>query len=137
MVPWFFALDHHNYARWASVHIRDLENLPPDVFDEFQRGRWVVSKTGRRFSAMPIDQAHEQNNAKIEGLGGAVGLTEQPSAFQKWMLAGPEQVRLMDEFEGTQRISLQEMPHHEESVRATKGFPKRRACTAKLAKQYG
>ena len=25
--PWFFALNHHLYARWASVHIRDIETL--------------------------------------------------------------------------------------------------------------
>ena len=25
LCPWFFALNHHLYARWASVHIRDIE----------------------------------------------------------------------------------------------------------------
>ncbi|KAG0710801.1 hypothetical protein GWK47_022049 [Chionoecetes opilio] len=29
LVPWFFALDHQNYARWLPVHIRDMESLPP------------------------------------------------------------------------------------------------------------
>lgn len=24
----FIALDHGNYARWASIHIRDMESLP-------------------------------------------------------------------------------------------------------------
>lgn len=48
---------------------------------------------------MPIDQAHEQNNALVKGSGGAVELTENPSAFRKWMLAGPEQARLLREFE--------------------------------------
>ncbi|KAG0719806.1 hypothetical protein GWK47_007093 [Chionoecetes opilio] len=28
LVPWFFALDHQNYARWLPVHIRDMESLP-------------------------------------------------------------------------------------------------------------
>ena len=26
MVPWFFALDHYNYARWIPIHIRDMES---------------------------------------------------------------------------------------------------------------
>ena len=34
LVPWFFALDHTNYARWIPVHLRDMAELPnrqPDV----------------------------------------------------------------------------------------------------------
>ena len=48
---------------------------------------------------MPIDQAHEQHNAVVKGSGGAVGLTQNPSAFRKCLLAGPEQARLIEEFE--------------------------------------
>jgi len=100
LVPWFFALDHQNYARWIPVHIRDMENLPPSILVEFVNfGRWVVRKTTNKFSAMPIDQAHEQNNELVKGSGGAVGLTENPSPFRKWMLAGPEQARLLTDFE--------------------------------------
>ena len=32
---------------------------------------------------------------------GAVGLTENPTAFRKWMVAGPEQARIIQEFEDT------------------------------------
>ena len=39
---------------------------------------------------MTFDQGHEQNNAQVKILGGAVGLTENPSAFLRWMVAGPE-----------------------------------------------
>ena len=42
----------------------------------FEHGHWVVHKTKNRFSAMPIDQAHEQNNAIVKESGGAVGLTQ-------------------------------------------------------------
>ena len=35
----------------------------------------------------------------MKGSGGAVGLTENPSAFRKWMVTGPEQARLLKEFE--------------------------------------
>ena len=48
---------------------------------------------------MPIDQAHEQNNEVVKSSGGAVGLTESPSAFRKWMVSGPEQARILKEFE--------------------------------------
>ncbi|KAJ8043846.1 hypothetical protein HOLleu_11123 [Holothuria leucospilota] len=69
VTPWFFALDHQNYARWMPIHIRDMESLPPSIRKEFEEhGNWVVNKTNNRFSAMPIDQAHEQNNEFVEGL---------------------------------------------------------------------
>ena len=90
LVRWFFALDHQNYSRWISVHIRDMESLPTSIYQEFKgHGHWVVKKTTNRLSSMPIDQAHEQNYELVKGSGGAVGLTENPSAFRKWMIAGP------------------------------------------------
>ncbi len=77
IVPWFFALDHHNYARWIPIHIRDMESLPASILIEFEEnGCWIIQKTSNRFSSIAIDQAHEQNNAIVKGSGGAVGLTE-------------------------------------------------------------
>ena len=38
-------------------------------------------KTTCAFSAMALDQAHEQINACVKGDGGVVGLTENPSAL--------------------------------------------------------
>ena len=49
-------------------------------------------------SAIPIDQAHEQNNAYIKGDGGAIGLTDNPNALRRWMIAGPEVARIIEEF---------------------------------------
>ena len=53
-----------------------LNNVAPDVAIEFNEGKFVLKKTTRHFSAIHIDQAHEQNNAMVKGDGGAVGLTE-------------------------------------------------------------
>jgi len=71
----------------------------------------------------PIDQAHEQNNELVKGPGGAVSLTENPSAFKKWMIAGPEQARLLTEFEREYiGISEDERQHHEEGLSSQKTF---------------
>ena len=102
MLPWFFALNHPNYARWLITHVRDMRALgdqAPSVAQTFNQGLFAVSKTLRRFSAIAIDQAHEQNNAMVKGDGGAVGLTENPNALHRWMLSGPEMARLVNEFE--------------------------------------
>ncbi len=118
IAPWMFAMNHTNYARWLPVHIRDITTLSekhPDVLKEFRAGKFVVQKTQSRFSAMAIDQCHEQNNALIKGSGEAVGLTENPAALRRWMLAGPEVSRIVHEFEDTIRISAsQEGPHHDQ-----------------------
>ena len=90
LAVWFHALDHTNYARWIPVHLRDMVELPtthPEIAEEFRAGNFTVRKTNRPFSDIPVDQAHEQNNAAIKGDGGAVGLTDNPSALRRWMVA--------------------------------------------------
>jgi hypothetical protein len=83
LIPSFFALDHVNYARWAPIHLQDMKSLPESISKLFQvEGRWVLSKTGNRFSAMPFHQAHEQENRVVKSTGGGVGLTENPVAFR-------------------------------------------------------
>ena len=37
---------------------------------------------------MSLDQAHEQNNAMVKGSGEAIGLTGNPGALRRWMVAG-------------------------------------------------
>ena len=62
LLPWMFAMDHGNYARWLSVHYRDMCILPskhPEVYKHFQEGCFTVYKTTRRFSAIALDHAHE------------------------------------------------------------------------------
>ena len=44
---------------------------------------------------MALDQSHEQLNKWIKAEGGAVGLTEDPAALRRWMLAGPEVSRVI------------------------------------------
>ena len=37
LAPLFFAMDHHNYAKWIAVFIGDLENLPASFENEYDR----------------------------------------------------------------------------------------------------
>jgi hypothetical protein len=98
LVPWFFALNHQNYARWASVHLRDMCMLTeshPGVAQEIKAGRFTVNKCSRPFSSISHDQAHEQLNARVKGLGGAISLTENLNALLRWMVEGPEVSRVL------------------------------------------
>ena len=127
LVPWFFALDHTNYARWIPVHLRDvaeLANKHPDGFTEFSNGHFTVQKTKRMFSAIPLDQAHEQNNAYVKGDGGAIGLTDNATALRRWMVAGPEVARVIVEFEdfNMHPRNQEETRHHEETPSVQNSF---------------
>ena len=68
----------HNF----NLYVEALGDLIPLFFALDHQGHWVLSKTGNRFSAIPFDQAHEQQNKVIKSAGGAVGLTENPVAFR-------------------------------------------------------
>ena len=105
IVPWMFALDHTHYSRWLPVHIWDMMLLSqkhPEILAEFRAGKFVVHKTGNNFSAIAIDQCHEQNNAVIKESGGAIGLMTDPRTLRLWMVAGPEVARMVTEFETLQ-----------------------------------
>ena len=98
IVPWFFSLHHTHYARWIPVHLHDMISLKQNhlaTYEEFMKGKFVIKKSSRAFSAIAIDQAHEQNNASVKGDGGAVGLTENSKALLRWMVSGPEMARLV------------------------------------------
>ena len=55
-----------------------------------------------------------QNNECVNGSGGTVGLRENPSAFRKWMLACPEQARLLKEFEDCFNMNNDDQCNHEQ-----------------------
>ncbi|MES9881369.1 MAG: hypothetical protein ABW185_10860, partial [Sedimenticola sp.] len=123
LVGFFFALDHYNYARWISVHIRDMKSLPSAIEDEFKK-HWVVPKTTNRFSSLPIDQIHEQENAKVKGKGGAIGLTEDPVSLRRWLVCGPELANLMGEFDDQYMLedNRENNLHHAEGLATQKLF---------------
>ena len=81
------------------------------------------------FSAIPFDQAHEQENKIVKGLGGAVGLTENPVAFKRWMLSGQEVARLVTQFQKKNFPDDDpEIPknfkHHEQGISTQRRFHK-------------
>ena len=53
LIPYFFANNSVNYARWLPVHLKDmmsLENQHPEAAKEFHKGKFVKSR--REFSAI-------------------------------------------------------------------------------------
>ena len=143
LAPLLFAMNHVNYARWMPVHIRDMKSLPDSIREEFlQHSNWVLSKTSHKFSAIPFDQAHEQENKIAKGAGRAVGLTENPTAFRRWMLSGPEMARLLKEFQEEyhaedDKEDLTNLQHHEQGHSTQKKFQQHVVSLFETMKQMG
>ena len=78
-----------------------LSTIHPEAAVEFMNGNFTVCKTNRVFSSMALHQTHEQNKATIKTDGGAVGLTQSPEALSRQIVAGPELVRMTNEFEAS------------------------------------
>ena len=142
IVPWMFALDHTHYFRWLPVHIRDMNLLSekhPAIFAEFCAGKFVVHKTSNKFSAMAIDQCHEQNNANIkDSAGGAIGLMTNPGALRCWMVAGPEVARMVTEFESLQaHTHVDDHKHHEQYPGVQVAFLEEVKCLVDVIEEMG
>ena len=125
--PWMFSLDQYNYARWLPVHIYSmvtLEDIHPDVYEQFTNGFFTAQKSNRKFSHIGLDHNHEQINAKIKGVGGAISLTENDASLAKWLIAGPEVSRMVKEFEETNRLpeSSKVREHHDSNATAQRHF---------------
>ena len=76
-----------------------LQQTHPDIYVEFFKGKFSVQKSNCKLSRIAADQNHEQMNAKIKEVGGAIGLTENETALQRWLICGPEISQLMEECE--------------------------------------
>ena len=58
--------------------------------------------------------------------GGAVGLTDNPSALQRWLVAGPEVTVLIKDFEDTHQLMgrRHEVIHHDQKANVQNAFRK-------------
>ena len=128
-MKYIFAFNHYNYARWLSIHVNDLMRLSvtcPDIYDEFMSGKFVLQKTDKPFSAIALDQGHEQKNATIKGAGGAIGLlsSDMESALRRWEVAAPDICRLVGEYEELYKVKGNDVnkKHHEDYTAFQKTF---------------
>ena len=96
-----------------------LPILSPSTESKFRDGLFVVHKTRNKFSGIAIDHAHEQNNALVKSDGGAVGLTENPGALRRWMVAGPEMSRLSRDVEALYLCNAYITESHHEQTKGT------------------
>ena len=73
-----FIFDQYNY--WISVRLQDLLTLSvtcPKLYGEFVAGNFAAQITGRQFSRIHFNQAHEQNNKTIKSISGPIHFVDR------------------------------------------------------------
>ena len=79
LVPWFFAFDHHNYARWIPIHIQDMESLPAPILREFEEhGHWLLREFEEEYLAK---ENSEHGYHHEEGLSMQKSFKEQAASL--------------------------------------------------------
>lgn len=83
MLPYFFRYDHLNYAKWGSVFIAEMEQLPAEVLGEFKKGNFLVKWSEGKFNEVSADHSLEWLNGIGKRGGGIVGITKTSSALTR------------------------------------------------------
>ncbi|KAG1679053.1 hypothetical protein GQR58_013093 [Nymphon striatum] len=80
MLPWMAVYDHINYLRWGTVYLSDMYQLAttaPVVFDEFEKGNFVMKESDGKFNQVSADLALEHVTRLAEDTRTMFGI--QPS----------------------------------------------------------
>ena len=91
MIPWCFAYDRLNYARYLPYYYAEMSQLPsnhPDVHEEFMRGSFSVQLGSvNPFGRIPVDQTIEETiNKDTQTPGGTKGFSLKPGTLHKYYL---------------------------------------------------
>lgn len=89
MIPWSFAYDRHNYARYLPVYYRDMARLEidhPQDYNQFISGGFSVQLGPKNpFGRVPVDQAiKETTNRDTQAQGGTKGFSLNAGAVMRY-----------------------------------------------------
>eukprot|EP00745_Piridium_sociabile_P013977 TRINITY_DN2058_c0_g1_i7.p1 TRINITY_DN2058_c0_g1~~TRINITY_DN2058_c0_g1_i7.p1 ORF type:complete len:474 (+),score=89.64 TRINITY_DN2058_c0_g1_i7:286-1707(+) len=85
MMPYFFVAGHHNYARYISWHLRDMQHLPHDAKKDLLDGAHVC-RHSEGSAAVSGDQFGEQTYIKQgKQAGGMKGISTNPEQVAVWI----------------------------------------------------
>ena len=90
MLPWMFAYDRPNYARFLTYYLVSMKKLPethPSIHQQFEAGHFSVRRQQGKFNKIPSDQAIEQTiNRQQKCAGGIIGFSTSEGTVQRWAL---------------------------------------------------
>ena len=100
MLPWCFAYDRQNYARFMTYYWLQMTQLPqthPEADLFLRSGGFSVQRSNNSFAMVPSDQAIEQSmNRETKTTGGIVGFSRHPGTVQRWVLTAHDRAAVAD-----------------------------------------
>ena len=94
-----------------------LEESDPEIYEELQRGNWVVNKNPCvSFCSLGADNALEHVNRLMKVSGGLVGITLSPNARIKHFLIEPELAQLAEKAKEMSGMSACKTEKHHHSL---------------------
>ena len=94
--------DHLNYTRLLPLYISTMEQTEqqhPDIWAEFMKGNFCITKGAAGFTSIGPDHGIEQENRELKVIGGIVGITQNEKSLDKYFLIAPELSNVQHEFE--------------------------------------
>jgi len=85
---------------------------------------------------MAHDQIHEQLNALVKGDGRIIGITENESAMQHWMISGPDMARIVTEV-SVKQLKDPASNHHELTPSTQNRFARNVKSVVDIFNEYG
>ena len=102
LVKYVFAHDHLTYARLLPLYLATMQKArkdDPELWQEFKKGNFCVSKSNVKFTSIGPDHAIEQENRRLKVSGGIVGITQHEQALERFFLAAPVLSAISKDFE--------------------------------------
>ena len=105
MLPWFYAHDAQNYARYLPAYWTEMLALPETHAEIYENvvvtGSWAVQQQDKyAFSATAADQTIEQTiNRDCKTSGGLNGITLNRSAVARWVLSQSQRAAIAQQCE--------------------------------------
>ena len=72
----------------------------------------------------------------MKGFGGCIGLIENPVAFRRWMLSGPELIRLQQQFEDEYLPDSGDTEHSQNYQNHEQGLAAQKRCHLQVSILY-
>ena len=112
LIPWYFAYDNINYARYLSSYLSEMSHLEdehPHVFTHLMSGGFAVQLgEDNPFGKIPVDQACEETvNRDTQTPAGTKGFSLKPKAVNKYYLVAEYRSIFMRKLKDS--VSLEQM----------------------------
>jgi len=80
ILPYVMRYNHTNYARWSTIYLNEMHQLPQEVKEEFSKGNFVVKRAKQSFNQVDPDQSQEWLNGTGKKGGGIIGMMHHQDA---------------------------------------------------------